>query len=261
MYLRRSVCFILFILSATASICAASDPTIGIVWLHGKGGYPSDPYMTGLSNKMRDSGFLVTAPEMPYSKNRQYDKTYQDSANEIDKEIAYLKGKGAQKIFVAGLSLGANVALNYAARTSVDGVLAIAPGHTPESKIMRTRLGSEVERARKMIQDGQGDKRAMFDDINQGKISSVSTTANIYFSWFDPDGQAVMPKNAAALKPGTALLLVIGKKDPLYQAGQSYVFDKAPPNPNNKYLEVDSDHVDTPTVAANDIVNWIKGIK
>ena len=261
MRLRRSICFILFVLSATATICCASDSSVGVVLLHGKGGFPSHQTLTGLAGKLRDSGFIVTAPEMPYSKNRTYDKSYQDTMLEIDDAVADLKKNGAMKIFVAGHSLGANVALHYAIGTSVDGVIAIAPGHNPEAKIMRTKLGADVERAKKMVNGGQGNKVSRFDDINQGKVSSVATTAIIYLSWFDPDGQAVMSKNAAALKPGTALLWVIGTKDPLYKTGTSNVFDKAPPNPKNKYIVVDSDHLGTPADAAGEIVNWLNTFK
>jgi hypothetical protein len=70
-----------------------------------------------------------------------------------------------------------------------------------------------------------------------------------------------LSKNAAALKPGTALLWVIGTRDPLYKAGSSYAFDKAPPNPKNKHIVVDSDHISTPADAAGEIVNWINTFK
>jgi esterase/lipase len=262
MFKRKSLVFlILLTLWVFTSICIASDLSVGVVLLHGKGGFPSHSSLTGLAGKLRDNGFIVTAPEMPYSKSRQYDKRYQDTALEIDNEVADLKKNGAKKIFIAGHSLGANVALYYATRTSVDGVIAIAPGHSPEAKKMRAKLEADVERARKMIKEGQGNNESRFDDTNQGRMSSVTTTANIYLSWFDPDGQAVMPKNAAALKPGTALLWVIGTRDPLYHADTAYAFDKAPQNPKNKYVVVDSDHMGTPAEAAREIVSWLNTFK
>ena len=258
---RILVCFVSIVLSLIALVCSASDSSVGVVFLHGKGGTPSYHSMTGLSAKLRENGFIVTVPEMPYSKSRIYDKSYQDTMLEIDDAVAYLKNNGAKEIFIAGHSLGANVALHYATRTSVKGVIAIAPGHSPESKIMRTKLAADVERAKKMINEGQGNKAARFDDINQGRVFSITSTANIYVSWFDPDGSAIMPKNAAALKPGTALFWVVGTRDPSSKAGSSYAFDNAPPNPKNKYIEVDSDHMGTPTVAAGEIVNWLNTFK
>jgi pimeloyl-ACP methyl ester carboxylesterase len=217
--------------------------------------------MTDFAWKLRDSGFIVTVPEMPYSKNRSYDKSYQDTMFEIDDAVAGLKKDGAKKIFIAGHSLGANVALHYSTRTLVDGIIAIAPGHIPESRVMQTKLGGDIERARKMATEGQGNTANRFDDINQGRMSSVNTTASIYLSWFDPDGQAVMSKNAAALKPGTPLLWVIGTRDPLYKTGSSDIFDKAPPNPRSKYIVVDSDHMSTPSNSAGEIINWLNTFK
>ena len=258
---RMLVYFISIILSLITSVCIAADSSVGVVFLHGKGGTPSHHSMTGLTAKLRGNDFVVTVPEMPYSKSRIYDKSYQDTMLEIDDAVAYLKNNGAKKIFIAGHSLGANVALHYATRTSVEGVIAIAPGHSPELKIMRTKLAADVERAKRMVNEGHGNKAGRFDDINEGRVFSITTTANIYVSWFDPDGAAIMPKNAAALKPETALFCIVGTRDPLSKAGSSYAFDKAPPNPKNKYLAVDSDHMGTPTAAAGEIVNWLNTFK
>ncbi|MBI5042848.1 MAG: hypothetical protein HZC10_03255 [Nitrospirae bacterium] len=109
-----------------------------------------------------------------------------------------------------------------------------------------------------MVSEGKGDMQGRFVDSNQGKTSTIRVTAKIYLSWFDPDGPAVMPKNAAAIKPGTALLWVIGTKDKMYERGHAYVFDKAPSNPNNKYLVVNSDHSNTPNDASGEIIKWLK---
>ena len=76
----------------------------------------------------------------------------------------------------------------------------------------------------------------------------------------DPAGSAVMPKNAKALRPGTPLLWVIGTDDPMYQRGQSYVFDKAPTNPANKYVVVKSNHLNTPSDAVPEIIAWLKAL-
>ncbi|MCX5810835.1 MAG: alpha/beta fold hydrolase [Proteobacteria bacterium] len=226
--------------------------------LHGKNGTPTNPSISLLTNKLERNGFIVIVPEMPYSKSRFYDKSYEGTMAEIDAAVAELKKRGAKKIFIAGHSLGANVALHYATTASVDGVLALAPGHTPELKGFQARIGDSVDRARKMVKEGKGDERYCFNDVNQGKISAVCLTAKTYLSWFDPEGPAVMPKNAAAIKPGTALLWVIGTKDQMYERGPSYVFDKVPPNTHNKYIVVKSDHMNTPVDAAEEIIQWLK---
>lgn len=263
MLVKRFLCFLLIFLWVIMSIAvsSASDEAIGIVLLHGKGGTPKSPYLSGLVRDLKKEGFIVITPEMPYSKDLEYDKSYEDTVSEIDKHVSELKRRGAKKIFVGGHSLGANVALYYAAKTSVDGVLAIAPGHSPELQGFQSKLEDSVERAKRLVSEGKGDKQGRFIDFNVGKTSTIRVTAKIYLSWFDPDGPAVMPKSAAAIKPGPALLWVIGTKDKMYERGQAYAFDKAPSNPNNKYLVVNSDHLNTPNDASGEIIKWLKAFK
>ena len=250
----------LFLFFVASGVCWPGGAT-GVVLLHGKNAFPSSPPVADLAGQLRKADFLVTGPEMPYSRGRQYDRTYEGTTAEIDAAVDELKKRGAERIVIAGHSLGANVALYYATRRSVDAVVAIAPGHTPEGKAMQRRLRSDVEKARAMIGKGQGDKQSMFDDVNQGRVSTVRTTPLIYLSWFDPDGAAVMPRNTAHLKPGTALLWVVGTQDPLFGLGASYAFDKAPPDSRNKYLVVEADHLSTPSSAASGIIAWIKGLR
>jgi len=257
--MRRLIYAVWVLLWAASSMSMAADATVGVVLLHGKDGTPGN--VSGLADALKKNGFAVTTPEMPYSKYRNFDKAYEETVPEIDKAVAELKKQGARRIFIAGHSLGANVALYYGTRVSVDGVLAIGPGHTPEVKGYASRVHDSVEQARKMVNEGKGDKIGIFDDYNQGRRDTRKTTARIYLSYADPDGPAVMPANAAALKPGTALLWVVGTQDPMYERGPSYAFDKAPANPNNKYIVVDSNHMNTPTVAAQEIVAWLKAFK
>jgi hypothetical protein len=141
----------------------------------------------------------------------------------------------------------------------VAGVVAIGPGGS--SGNVGGLVKDEVEKARKMVAEGKGDKIGLFDDYNQGIRRTRKTTARIYLSYQDPDGASVMPKNATALIPGTALLWVVGTKDPMYQNGPSFAFDKAPPNPHNKYVVVEAGHMETPfnTDAIREIVAWLKG--
>jgi len=91
--------------------------------LHGKNGTPTNPCISLLASKFEQNRFVVTVPEMPYSKSRFYDKSYEDTIAEIDAAVTELKKRGANKIFIAGHSLGANVALYYVTTVSVDGVL------------------------------------------------------------------------------------------------------------------------------------------
>jgi predicted esterase len=256
--LKRKVIFLILIaIFIIAPLCEAGSK-IGIVLMHGKNGSPATPSVLRLASRLDFEGFIVITPDMPYSRARQYDKSYEDTAVEIDGAVAELKKRGANRIFIAGHSLGANVALYYGTIKVVDGVLAIAPGHVPETTQFQERIGDSVEHAKVLLKEGKDDERARFQDTNQGINYTIRVTPKIYLSWFDPDGHAVMPRNAAALKPGPAFLWVIGTQDRLYKRGSAYAFDKVPANANNKYLVVNSDHMDTPKDAAEEVVKWLK---
>jgi pimeloyl-ACP methyl ester carboxylesterase len=200
-------------------------------------------------------------PEMPWSGGRIYDQSYEAAMTEIDDAINQLRARGAKKVFVAGHSLGANAALHYATRTSVDGVLALAPGHVPDQRGFQDSLADSLQRAKNMVRDGKGDEKAIFDDNNQGERFTVQTTAKIYLSYMDSEGPAVIPKSAAALKPGTPLLWVVGTRDGMYKRGSSYAFDKAPPHPKSKYVVINSDHRGTPADARNEIIAWLRDLR
>ncbi len=107
---------------------------------------------------------------------------------------------------------------------------------------------------------GKGEERTSFDDLNQGKTRNIRTTAKIYLSFFDPDGLGAMPKSAAAIPRPAPFLLVIPTQDPLFAAGEEYVFNKVPKHPKNKYLVVQSNHRNTPTDAAPQVVEWIMSL-
>jgi esterase/lipase len=255
--LKRTAYVLAVLFSIAASVCSAADKA-GVVLLHGKDGTPSN--VGTLADAMRKNGFIVVTPDMPFSRNRQFDKSWEDCVPEIDNAVALLRKQGAETIFIAGHSLGASMAIYYGTKTDVAGVLAIAPGGN--SGQMGGLVKAEVERARALAAEGKGDKIALFDDYNQGIRHTRRTTAKIYLSYQDPDGAAVIPKNVAALRPGTPLLWVVGTKDPMYQRGPSFAFEKAPPNDRNKYVVVEAGHLETlyDTEAVKQIVEWLKGI-
>lgn len=260
----RTVTFLIllgvaFVLSPFASARAGE---VGVVLLHGKWGHSSPKSPIGkLAAKLESAGFLVETPDMPWSRTRYYAKNYEDSLAEIDAAVQNLKGRGAGTIVVGGHSMGANAALGYGARREgLAGIIAMAPGHIPEIPAVQDHLGHDYQRARAMVEGGQGGSKAGFADRNQGKMKTVTVEAGIYLSWFDPDGPAVMPKNTANLKPGTALLWVVGEQDRMYERGPSYAFDKAPANDKNTYHVVPGGHRVTPIKGAKKIITWLKGL-
>ncbi|HVN95197.1 MAG TPA: alpha/beta hydrolase [Syntrophorhabdaceae bacterium] len=252
---RRISILILAFLFVLSFSSAGWPALTGVVVLYGKGG--TTKLVTRFMETLRKAGFMVIVPDLPYSEGN-WEKPYQDNVAAVDKAITALKKQGVTRVFLAGHSLGANVAPYVATQLTVDGVVAMGAGHVPEAKGYASRVSSDMEKARRMVAQGKADTRAVFDDYDQGQKLQRKATAAIYLSYVDPEGPAVMPRNAAVLTPGTALLWVVGTRDNMSERGSSYVFDKVPPHPRNKYLVVDSDHANVPTDAAEQIVAWLK---
>lgn len=165
--------------------------------------------------------------------------------------------KARSWLFVGGHSLGANVALGYAAsRPRLGGVILIAPAHNPEQPVFARRLGADLAKAHDMVATGRGKEKTTFSDLNQGNLFQVNAAAEVYVSWFDPNGPAVMPKSAAAIKSSIPLLCVVGSKDRTAPS-QDYIFDKAPAHPMSKFVTVNADHLSVPTVAIDAVTTWL----
>lgn len=238
----------------------AADTDVGIVLLHGKWDRPPT-HILALARTLESSGFRVATPTMPWSLSRGYDADYPAALEEIDAAVKSLREQGAKHIVVGGQSFGANAVIAYAGSgREVDGIMAIGPGHTPDRSIFRKQVAGSVELAQKMIAEGKGAESATFDDLNQGKTRSFRMSAKTYLSYFDPAGLASMPKSAAAIRKPAPFLLIIGTQDPLFAAGEDYIFNKVPKHPNNQYVVVQSNHLNTPAVAVPEIVKWLKAL-
>jgi pimeloyl-ACP methyl ester carboxylesterase len=252
-------------LSAVAALCLAAPAQsadlhgFGIIYLHGKGGWPG-ALDGGILSSLQAEGALVATPEMPWSFHRKYGATYEQAMTEIDAVVAGLKAKGAAKIVVIGHSLGANAAIGYAARhPDLAAVVALAPGHLPEAEGLRSYTRDAIAQAKQLIAAGQGDVPQRFPDMAQGIPLSATATPIVYLSMFDPDGPAVIPKNAAAMGP-VPLLWVVGVLDPIDRRGPEYAFAAGAKNPRSKYIEVFAGHLTTPLVARKQVVEWINSL-
>lgn len=238
---------------------AAEEGKVGVVLMHGKQGTVSGR-LGPLAQKLKEAGYLVATPEMPWSRDRIYGASYEDAMSEIDKAADGLRKKGAQRIVVGGHSLGGNAVVGYAARRSdLAGIVALAPGQYPELPRWRERFTSSVAHAREMVAAGHGDSVESFTDFNMGKTFYCQASARIYLSYFDPAGPAVMPTNAAAIRSPIPILWVVGARDPATRPG-SYAFDKAPPHPKSKYVALDADHLEVPTASADQVLTWLRSL-
>lgn len=256
MIIRRLILLLIILFFAFPLGSYGTDGKISIVLLHGK--QDRAPYkIASLANRLKDEGYLVATPEMPWSRSRMYDATYEEAMLEIDKAFDKLKKEGAQRIIIGGLSLGGNTALGYGARrTNLSGIIIMAPGHFPEAQRFLEMSVSDIAKAKELSAAGKTDEKIDFNDSNMGRTFKSSASVKVYLSYFDPEGPAVIPINAAAIRSSIPILWIVGTKDPATKPS-SYAFDKAPPNPKSKYLAVDAGHLDTPDVAADQIILWI----
>ncbi len=125
-----------------------------------------------------------------------------------------------------------------------------------EQSAFARRLGPDLSKARTLIAAGRGHEKTSFFDLNQGKLFQVTATPDVYASWFNPDGFAVMPRSAAAIKSPSPLLFIVGSGDGSAPT-RDYIFDKAPSHPKSKFVMVTSDHFNVPTAAIDEVAAWL----
>jgi len=232
---------------------------LGVVFVHGKGMWPG-AFDGGIVNLLREAGAKVATPGMPWSFTRIYAASYQEGLREIDAAVADVKARGATKIVIIGHSLGANAAIGYAAsRGPLAAVVAIAPGHLPEVEGLRGRTHEALLTAAQLVAAGKGDERHSFPDAIQGVPTFVMASPFVYMSMFDPNGPAVMPKNAAAM-PAVPFMWVAGTFDPISARGRKYAFDLAAKDPRSRYVEVLAGHLSAARLARTTIVRWLKSL-
>jgi pimeloyl-ACP methyl ester carboxylesterase len=251
--------WIALLLALTCGVAAAAENGIGAIVMHGKWGQP-DRVIDGLAHALEREGYLVSSPEMPWSRRRLYDRTVEQADAEIDAEIAKLKARGAKQIVLVGHSLGAAYAVHYAGRTDLDAVVAVAPGHRPEAPRFAQQYVDDVKRSRELVAAGKGSETISFTDLNTGnRRDRLTATAASFVSYFDPEGPMNLGRNVAAVKATTPVLWLVPTREeaPLRQGGL-LVYMSLPQNPRNRMAEPDSDHMGAPKASQGVVLEWLK---
>jgi pimeloyl-ACP methyl ester carboxylesterase len=252
------------------STSAHSEEKMGIVFLHGKQAEPNQNFYGVLYKKMADAEMTVLKPEMPWSRNRFIDGGWDKAMSEIEINVKSLQDSGVNNIVLVGHSIGSPAALSYASRfpSQIRAVVLLAPGHVPYffnlcipySKIKFCAVKDGVEKAKNEVASGNADKKQPLPDLNQGRTNVVWMTPRDYLSYYDPLSDAEMLTTAVKLAPTIPVLWVIGDGDSLIRTGREYVFEKLPKNTKSTYLEVSANHVTTPEIASNQIIEWLKNL-
>lgn len=251
-----------------APVHAEAPQKIGVVLMHGKLGQPMGFGRGGsggpgaqLIAQLSNAGYAVVEPEMCWSATRRFDRPYTDCFADIDTAIAGLKAQGATAFVVGGLSLGGNVAIAYGAtHPGLLGIIGLSPADDPARKVKNDpKVAASVARARDLVAQGQGDVKTSFDDRNTGPgggyAMTLETTPRIFLSFVDENSPANIPASVAKLT--MPLLWVAGDRDPTQVGGPAFAFDKAPPNPLNRYVVVGANHIGVPDAAAPAVLAWL----
>lgn len=263
-HLRGLITLTLTLITASlvASAHAQTPPSeIGVIVMHGKSGSP-EKYVDGLASELKQAGFQVANLDMPWSGNRHYDATMAGAVNEITAALDAMRTKGTKKVFVSGHSQGGLFALYYGGLQTVDGVIAIAPGGSHGSPAFVDKLGSHVATAKGMIDAGRGNETGRFADFEASKGTfPITTTAAIYYDWFNPDGTHNMSFVTSRVKSTTPVLYVAPSRDyPALSKSKQANFSALPPHPQTRLYEPGSDHLGSPSAAAEEIVRWINQV-
>jgi dienelactone hydrolase len=246
-------------LSAWACTAAVAQPLpCAVVLMHGKWGMPQSPYLKPVVQKL-EPHCHVRLLEMPWSRNRLYDRPYAEALAQIHQAVVEFRQAGVKWVAVGGQSFGANASLAYMAQIGdVDAVLPMAPGHVPEFFYQQPDVRRSVDSARQLIDAGQGDTLVEMTDINQGQRRPVKTSATALWSYFNPLGWGNMGLSAAAFRKPVPVFWAIGTQDPLHGSGSTEIYQKLPPHPGSLYLVVRANHANTPEVAADELLRWVQ---
>lgn len=237
----------------------ADAPKIGVVVMHGKGGQPGK-FVNILADGLEQKGLLVNNLDMPWSGRRQFDVPTETAVEEILAALAGLKAKGAQKLFVAGHSHGGVFAIHFGATHSIDGIIGIAPGGSTGARVVAEKLGASLGEARRLVAEGRGkEKVALLDYESSRGHYPVNTTPENFISWYDPAGAMNMTLAAPGLK-APILWLVAARDYPGLRKSNIPAFRDFPSHLLNRLAEPDSDHLNAPAAAIDEIVFWTAAV-
>ncbi len=212
-----------------------------------------------LTDALEGAGFQVVVPEMPWSAEHPYDRSFKEVLDSIAAAVATLKVQGAERVVVVGHSFGGGVVIGFGAlRGGVDGIVALAAGPDPGAPIQRRERADSVAKAEAMLAAGQANDIAAFKDINGPYGGIVRTTPAHYLSFFSPEGEMSLHRNLADWPPGLPLLWIDGSDEARQPGRERMVRSRLRPEPLTRYLVVSAGHTGVADTAADLVVAWIK---
>ena len=228
----------------------------GAVILHGNGETPQ--HVADLADALRRENVIVATPELPWSGRRFYDRGAIEAEREIDAAIAHVRVEGARRVYLIGQSLGATYALRYAGRPGVTGIVAIAPGHAPESAFYARSFAADLRRARDFISRGQPNALLEFLDLQWGNLRNrIRAPAGAFFSYFDPAGPLNLTRNVEQLRSDALMLWILPNDDPAGAQRASEAYGRARVSPGSRIVQFPAAYRVATGGAAHMIVEWM----
>lgn len=230
----------------------------GAVIMHGQGETPS--HVDELASALRRENVIVLAPELPWSGRRSYNRSVTDADAQIDAAIADVKTQGARRVYLIGQGLAASYALRYGSRPGVNGIVAIAPNHAPESSLYATSFRDEIRRAREHVSQGRPQAILEFLDLQWGSLRNRATaTAQSFLSYFDASGPMNMTRNVQALRPDVLVLWIVPQADSRgARAASVEAYQRLPYHPGSRLVELPVEYRSVSTGAVPAIVEWMR---
>jgi pimeloyl-ACP methyl ester carboxylesterase len=233
-------------------------PNCLAILIHGKWSHPNTPLLRILEKELKEKNYIVTKPNMPWSRTRLYDQTYEASLQDLGVMIQKYKQEGVKKVVLIGHSLGANAAMAYQAHVGdADAIVAITPGHVPSIMQERDpRHAYLLKKAQDKIKKNEVNTTIDFIDNNSGIRKKLTASIDIFLSYFDPSGLAHMPATVKKFRKSIPVLYIEGAHDHIH-TGPDSVFLKIPQHRLNTYMLTRSNHMTTPEISSKQIISWL----
>jgi pimeloyl-ACP methyl ester carboxylesterase len=219
----------------------------GIVLLHARGSWPG--FFDNIVPKLEAAGYPVIVPEACWSVHRIYGGTVDQCQSDIDVAISGLKGRGMDKIVVAGHDVGGLDAIYYAGmHTGLAGLIVWGPRAN-----IRLNGDEDLTTALAMVKAGNGDKKGNF---NNGRMLA---TANALLSFEGPASPFADPD--ALIKKVSVPLFWMAANDDLGPRDPTPHFSLAKANPLNAVVWSKTDQYSMIDVSIGDVIVWLDKLK
>lgn len=207
---------------------------------------------------MRDAGYTVIAPIMPWAQMRGYEGTREQGHEIIDEAV---KALAKDKVVVVGHSMGAMAILEYGTRnipSTIKGLISVAAGHDPNNaRKLRTLTENEAGAACAQMKEGNGSNRNSYPEMNNGKKYSIEATAAYYCTYYSVNEYPDSLQVATDIKIPTFILSGEGDRLTHIYSHQE-IFDSIPSNSNNRYQVLPGKHKSVLFKNTNAILKWIE---